>query len=76
MTEKKIEHCSFCGKHKNSVGTLIVGEDVAICNTCVEGCDKLIKNKQGSVKLISSVVFAKLFNLNFSLIVYISLIQF
>jgi ATP-dependent Clp protease ATP-binding subunit ClpX len=55
MTEKKIEHCSFCGKHKNSVGTFIVGEDVAICNTCVEGCDKLIKNKQGSGKLISSV---------------------
>ena len=45
MTEKKIEHCSFCSKHKNSVGTLIVGEDVGICNICVEGCDKLIKNK-------------------------------
>ena len=55
MTEKKIEHCSFCSKHKNSVGTLIVGEDVAICNICVEGCDKLIKNKLGSGKLISSV---------------------
>jgi ATP-dependent Clp protease ATP-binding subunit ClpX len=55
MAEKKIEHCSFCGKHKSLVGTFIVGEDVAICSTCVEGCDKLIKNKQSSGKIVSTV---------------------
>ena len=55
MAEKKIENCSFCGKHKSLVGTFIVGDDVAICSICVEGCDRLIKNKQGSGKLISSV---------------------
>jgi ATP-dependent Clp protease ATP-binding subunit ClpX len=53
MAEKKIEHCSFCGKHKSLVGTFIVGDNVAICSNCVEGCDKLIKNKQVSNKSVS-----------------------
>jgi len=49
MTEK-IDHCSFCAKHKNSVSRLIVGHEVAICSECVELCDKLIKDKKTSVK--------------------------
>jgi len=55
MTEKKIDHCSFCGKHKSSVDTFIVGDDVAICSNCVEGCGKLIKNKQGTSKSVTLV---------------------
>ena len=41
---KTISHCSFCGKHKDQVGKLIVGADVAICNECVELCEGLLKN--------------------------------
>jgi ATP-dependent Clp protease ATP-binding subunit ClpX len=41
---KTISHCSFCGKHKDQVGKLIVGVDVAICNECVELCEGLLKN--------------------------------
>ena len=47
---EKIEHCSFCAKHKSSVNRLIVGHEVAICSECVELCDKLIKNKKNNTK--------------------------
>jgi ATP-dependent Clp protease ATP-binding subunit ClpX len=36
------DSCSFCGKHKDAVIKLIVGEDVAICNECVELCETLL----------------------------------
>ena len=36
--------CSFCGKHKDVVTKLIVGEAVAICNECVELCETLLKD--------------------------------
>jgi ATP-dependent Clp protease ATP-binding subunit ClpX len=47
---EKINHCSFCSKHKNSVVTFIVQDNVAICSDCVERCSKLIKNKQVTIK--------------------------
>ena len=53
MTEK-IDHCSFCGKHKSSVDRLIVGSEVAICNECVELCDKLLKEKKANNKILTS----------------------
>lgn len=34
--------CSFCGKHKDSVKKLIVGESVGICNECVDFCQNLL----------------------------------
>ena len=34
--------CSFCGKHKDSVKKLIVGEKVGICNDCVDFCQGLL----------------------------------
>ena len=34
--------CSFCGKHKDSVKKLIVGEKVGICNECVDLCQGLL----------------------------------
>ena len=37
--------CNFCGKHKDAVAKLIVGEDVAICNECVELCQTLLKDE-------------------------------
>jgi ATP-dependent Clp protease ATP-binding subunit ClpX len=37
--------CSFCGKHKDAVTKLIVGDTVAICNECVELCDSLLTDE-------------------------------
>jgi ATP-dependent Clp protease ATP-binding subunit ClpX len=39
---KNLDTCSFCGKHKDSVTKLIVGESVAICNECVDLCQTLL----------------------------------
>ncbi len=36
------QHCSFCGKHKDSVKKLIVGDRVGICNECVILCTDLL----------------------------------
>jgi len=44
-TNEAINTCSFCGKHKDAVTKLIVGEDVAICNECVELCDTLLRDE-------------------------------
>jgi len=52
---EKINHCSFCNKHKNAVTTFIVQDNVAICSDCVERCGKLIKNKQGTTKSITTM---------------------
>ena len=40
--------CSFCGKHKDQVGKLIVGHNVAICNECVDLCGNLLKDTKKS----------------------------
>ena len=45
MTEG-LAHCSFCGKHKDSVGKLIVSHKVAICNECVDLCETLLKDQK------------------------------
>jgi ATP-dependent Clp protease ATP-binding subunit ClpX len=37
-----IDHCSFCDKHKDRVGKLIVSHKVAICNECVDLCSNLL----------------------------------
>ena len=37
-----VEHCSFCNKHKDHVIKLIVGDNVAICNECVDLCQSLL----------------------------------
>jgi ATP-dependent Clp protease ATP-binding subunit ClpX len=40
------QECSFCGKHKNVVKKLIVGEGTAICSDCVELCNDLLKDEE------------------------------
>lgn len=42
-TNDSITNCSFCNKHKDAVAKLIVGEQVAICNECVDLCETLLK---------------------------------
>lgn len=43
-----LQTCSFCGKHKDHVQKLIVSDQVAICNECVELCQDLLvdRNKE------------------------------
>jgi len=41
-----IEHCSFCDKHKDRVGKLIVSHKVAICNECVDLCGGLLNDSK------------------------------
>ena len=40
-----LDNCSFCGKHKDSVTKLIVGNEVSICNECVDLCQTLLKDE-------------------------------
>jgi len=48
-TNETTDTCSFCGKHKDAVTKLIVGETVAICNECVELCETLLKDETVAV---------------------------
>lgn len=38
MDKSKVNNCDFCGKVKSDVEKLIVGDNAAICNDCVELC--------------------------------------
>jgi ATP-dependent Clp protease ATP-binding subunit ClpX len=41
-----IDHCSFCDKHKDRVGKLIVSHKVSICNECVDLCSNLLNHSK------------------------------
>jgi ATP-dependent Clp protease ATP-binding subunit ClpX len=49
-----IDHCSFCDKHKDRVGKLIVSHTVAICNECVDLCGNLLKDPKISTERTST----------------------
>jgi ATP-dependent Clp protease ATP-binding subunit ClpX len=55
MTEKKLQYCSFCGNHKDQVIKLIVGEDAAICSSCITLCTQLLEEevKNESPKIVT-----------------------
>jgi ATP-dependent Clp protease ATP-binding subunit ClpX len=42
---RNLQECSFCGKPKNAVKKLIVGDNVAICDNCIDLCGDLIKEE-------------------------------
>lgn len=44
MDNNKIHSCEFCGKTRDDVEKLIVGEGSAICNDCVELCVDILKD--------------------------------
>jgi len=48
VSDPSIDLCSFCGKHKDHVQKLIVSEQVAICNQCVELCSDLLTDNGDS----------------------------
>ena len=47
MTTPKHQSCDFCGKGKDDVEKLVVGQNGAICNECVTLCDKILKEQHG-----------------------------
>lgn len=55
-----IDTCSFCGKHKDQVRKLIVGETVGICNECVEFCEGLLKDEVADLSKPGNSVAATL----------------
>ncbi len=48
MKEKEIseEKCSFCGKRRSQVESLIQGPDVYICNSCLEICNEIVERHE------------------------------
>jgi ATP-dependent Clp protease ATP-binding subunit ClpX len=60
---KKIEKCSFCGRDRSDVDTLITGIDAHICNNCVEQAKAIIdedlstqrSSKYGHINLLKPV---------------------
>jgi ATP-dependent Clp protease ATP-binding subunit ClpX len=53
MAQELHNTCSFCGKHKDTVKKLIVGEHVGICNECVDFCQGLLTDEaQETDKLV------------------------
>jgi ATP-dependent Clp protease ATP-binding subunit ClpX len=47
MTKSDSDHkCDFCGKSKDEVEKLIVGDNAAICNDCVELCEDILKDNK------------------------------
>lgn len=59
MTKMDPKHeCDFCGKSKEDVEKLIVGENAAICNDCIDLCidiltDEKVKSNPKSSKLLN-----------------------
>lgn len=41
----EVLYCSFCGQHHKEVKYLIAGPGVFICDTCVELCNEIIRDK-------------------------------
>lgn len=58
MAKEINHHCDFCGKSKEHVEKLIVGEHSAICNDCVDLCvsildDEKVKKFPSETKLLN-----------------------
>ncbi len=51
-SESKLNHCSFCGNHKDKVKKLIVSEEVAICSDCIDLCTQLIEDETSVVETV------------------------
>jgi ATP-dependent Clp protease ATP-binding subunit ClpX len=46
VTKTLKQHCDFCGKKKEDVEKLIVGEQSAICNDCVSLCVDILNDEK------------------------------
>lgn len=54
MTKESSQHCNFCGKSKEEVRKLIVGDHVGICNECVTLCQDLLVETTSDVEEIKA----------------------
>jgi ATP-dependent Clp protease ATP-binding subunit ClpX len=50
MSEEKLTQCSFCGKSKEVVKKLVVSDNVAICDECIDLCQDLVNDELEEVK--------------------------
>lgn len=46
--DKSSLHCSFCGKHRDAVRSMIAGEKGYICDECVELCVRVLEQETSS----------------------------
>ena len=49
MPDNKDFKCSFCGKPKNEIKTLIAGPNQYICNECIDLCHNIIHEVKSKV---------------------------
>jgi ATP-dependent Clp protease ATP-binding subunit ClpX len=47
VTTQTNHNCDFCGKSKEDVEKLIVGEHAAICNDCIDLCSEILNDEKG-----------------------------
>jgi len=47
-SSEKLLYCSFCGKSQHEVKKLIAGPSVFICDECIDLCNDIIRDEQGS----------------------------
>lgn len=50
MSDNKNYSCSFCGKNKTEVNTLIAGPGIYICDECIDLCYDIIHQKKSDKK--------------------------
>ena len=45
MSKTDHTNCSFCGKHKNAVSKLVIGDNIGICNECIDLCVSILNDE-------------------------------